>query len=123
MQAYISDALTGQTKGHMLPWAVRDVASGTILGSTRYHDIVRDIDRVEIGYTWYRQSAQRSHVNTTCKLLLLTHGFEELGCKVIGLRMTTSTSSRSGRSRPSARRRTASSDITHRGATAACATR
>jgi N-acetyltransferase len=84
--AYIADALDGQRKGHMLPWAVRDVASGAIVGSTRYHDIVPDLDRVEIGYTWYAQSRQRTHVNTTCKLLLLRHAFDTLGCKVVGLR-------------------------------------
>jgi RimJ/RimL family protein N-acetyltransferase len=70
----------------MLPWAVRDVTTGTIIGSTRYHDIVPAIDRVEIGYTWYAKSRQKSHVNTTCKLLLLGHAFETLGCKVVGLR-------------------------------------
>ena len=70
----------------MLPWAVRDVATNTILGTTRYHDIVPAIDRVEIGYTWYAKSWQRSHVNTSCKLLLLTHAFEGLGCKVVGFR-------------------------------------
>ena len=61
----------GQRDGHMLPWVVRDLASGAIVGTTRYHDIVAAIDRVEIGYTWYAQSRQRTHVNTTCKLLLL----------------------------------------------------
>jgi RimJ/RimL family protein N-acetyltransferase len=70
----------------MLPWAVRELTTDKIIGSTRYHDIVRDIDRVEIGYTWYAASWQRSHVNTTCKLLLMTHAFETLGCKVVGLR-------------------------------------
>src|SRR5258708_38606610 len=79
-------ALDGQRSGHMLPWAVRDVASGTIVGTTRYHDIAAAIDRVEIGYTWYAKSRQRTHVNTTCKLLLLEHAFETLGCKVVGLR-------------------------------------
>jgi len=83
---YIADALAGQTAGTMLPWVVRDLASGKIAGTTRYHDIVREIDRVEIGYTWYGKSWQRSHVNSTCKLLLLTHAFEDLGCKVVGLR-------------------------------------
>ena len=83
---YIADALKGHDAGHMLPWAVRDLASDTIVGSTRYHDIVPAIDRVEIGWTWYSASRQRSHVNTTCKLLLLTHAFETLGCKVVGLR-------------------------------------
>src|SRR5437899_216512 len=83
---YVTDALTGQEAGHMLPWIVRDTATGAIIGSTRYHDIVAAIDRVEIGYTWYSQSRQRTHVNTTCKLLLLAHAFDTLGCKVVGLR-------------------------------------
>jgi RimJ/RimL family protein N-acetyltransferase len=86
MRAYVTDAVEGERDGHMLPWAVRDVASGAIIGSTRYHDIVPALDRVEIGYTWYAQSRQRTHVNTTCKLLLLAHAFDTLGCKVVGLR-------------------------------------
>jgi N-acetyltransferase len=85
-RAYIDHALAGQRDGHMLPWAVRELSSGTIVGSTRYHDIVTQIDRVEIGYTWYGKSWQRSHVNTSCKLLLLSHAFDTLGCKVVGLR-------------------------------------
>jgi RimJ/RimL family protein N-acetyltransferase len=85
-RAYIDHALAGQRDGHMLPWAVRELSSGTIVGSTRYHDIVTQIDRVEIGYTWYGKSRQRSHVNTSCKLLLLSHAFDTLGCKVVGLR-------------------------------------
>jgi RimJ/RimL family protein N-acetyltransferase len=84
--AYIADALAGQRAGTMLPWAVRELATGAIVGSTRYHDIVAAIDRVEIGYTWYAASWQRSHVNTACKLLLFTHAFEALGCRVVGLR-------------------------------------
>ncbi|MFY9824107.1 MAG: GNAT family protein [Thermoanaerobaculia bacterium] len=83
---YIANALAGQEAGHMLPWAVRELTSGTIVGSTRYHDIVAAIDRVEIGYTWYAKSWQRSHVNTSCKLLLLSHAFDALGCRVVGLR-------------------------------------
>jgi RimJ/RimL family protein N-acetyltransferase len=85
-RAYIANALDGQQGGHMLPWAVRELANGMIVGSTRYHDIVADIDRVEIGYTWYGRRWQRSHVNTGCKLLLLAHAFDTLGCKVVGLR-------------------------------------
>jgi RimJ/RimL family protein N-acetyltransferase len=85
-RAYIDDALTGQAAGHMLPWAVRELSSGTIVGSTRYHDIVPAIDRVEIGYTWYAKSRQRTSVNTICKLLLLAHAFDTLGCHVVGLR-------------------------------------
>ena len=84
--SYIATALRGQQDGHMLPWVVRDVASGEVIGATRYHDIVPALDRVEIGYTWYSQSRQRTHVNTTCKLLLLGHAFDTLGCKVVGLR-------------------------------------
>jgi RimJ/RimL family protein N-acetyltransferase len=83
---YIADALDGQRAGHMLPWAVRELATGAIVGSTRYHDIAPQIDRVEIGYTWYAARWQRSHVNTACKLLLLAHAFEVLGCHVVGLR-------------------------------------
>ena len=86
MKRYIADALRGQQDGHMLPWVVRDTMSGAIVGSTRYHDIMPAIDRVEIGHTWYAGSVQRTHVNTTCKLLLLRHAFETLGCKVVGLR-------------------------------------
>lgn len=83
---YIDDALAGQRVGHMLPWVVVERESDTIIGTTRYHDIVPVIDRVEIGYTWYARRWQRTHVNTTCKLLLLTHAFETLGCAVVGLR-------------------------------------
>jgi RimJ/RimL family protein N-acetyltransferase len=85
-RAYIATALAGQGAGHMLPWAVRDLARQTIVGSTRYHDIVPPVDRVEIGYTWYGRSWQRSHVNTACKVLLLGHAFDTLGCRVVGLR-------------------------------------
>ena len=85
-QTYIADALKGQEAGHMLPWAVRDLTTNAIVGSTRYHDIVAAIDRVEIGYTWYAQRCQRTNVNTTCKLLLLEHAFDKLGCAVVGLR-------------------------------------
>lgn len=83
---YIDVALKGQDAGHMLPWAVRETFTGTIVGSTRYHDVMASIDRVEIGYTWYAGRWQRSHVNTACKLLLLGHAFDALGCAVVGLR-------------------------------------
>ncbi|HZO01134.1 MAG TPA: GNAT family protein [Burkholderiales bacterium] len=84
--AYIETALEGQQAGHMLPWAVIDAKSGAVIGSTRYHDIIAAADRVEIGYTWYAARWQRSHVNTTCKLLLFEYAFEKTGCKVVGLR-------------------------------------
>jgi RimJ/RimL family protein N-acetyltransferase len=70
----------------MLPWAVCELGTGRVIGTTRYHDIVAAIDRVEIGWTWYARSAQRTHVNTACKLLLLAHAFDALGCAVVGLR-------------------------------------
>ena len=84
--AYIQSALAGQLDGHMLPFAVIDPSSGKVLGSTRYHDILAPVARLEIGYTWYAKSYQRSHVNTACKLLLLTHAFEQLGAKLVGWR-------------------------------------
>jgi N-acetyltransferase len=86
MTAYVAEALRGQSEGRMLPWAVRDTATGAIVGSTRYHDIAPAIDRVEIGYTFYAASRQRTNVNTTCKLLLLEHAFDALHCKAVGLR-------------------------------------
>ena len=84
---YVAEALEGQKAGHMLPWIVRELSTGEIVGSTRYSHIVREIDRVEIGYTFYAQRWQRTHVNTACKLLLLRHAFEALGCKVVGFRV------------------------------------
>jgi N-acetyltransferase len=86
VDAYIATALAGRDAGHMLPWAVRELGTNAIIGSTRYHDIVPGIDRVEIGYTFYAKRWQRTHVNTSCKLLLFGHAFERLGCKVVGLR-------------------------------------
>lgn len=86
VDTYIVEALQGRKDGHMLPWAVRDLETNAIVGSTRYHDAVPELDRVEIGYTWYAERRQRSHVNSACKLLLLQHAFESMGCRVVGLR-------------------------------------
>lgn len=86
MDAYIAAALQAQKDGHMVCWVVRDLLSETVIGATRYHDIVPALDRVEIGHTWYAESRQRTGVNTTCKLLLLGHAFDTIGCKVVGLR-------------------------------------
>ena len=83
---YIDAALEGQRAGHMQPWAVRELTTNTIAGSTRYHDIVPAAARVEIGYTWYADRWQRTKVNTACKLLLLSHAFDSVGCRVVGLR-------------------------------------
>jgi RimJ/RimL family protein N-acetyltransferase len=82
-QAYVHAALEMKDR---VPFAVIDSSSGAVLGTTSYHDILPAIDRVEIGYTWYAQSVQRSHVNTSCKLLLLSHAFDTLGCAVAGFR-------------------------------------
>jgi RimJ/RimL family protein N-acetyltransferase len=84
--AYVDAALAGQKAGHMLPWAVIEARTGAVIGSSRYHDIIAEADRVEIGYTWYASRWQRSHVNSACKLLLFTYAFESLQCKVVGLR-------------------------------------
>ena len=86
VSAYIQTALSGQDRGVMLPWAVRELDSGRLIGSTRYHDILPEIGRVEIGYTWYAASHQRSKVNSLCKLMLMSHAFESVGCAVVGLR-------------------------------------
>jgi RimJ/RimL family protein N-acetyltransferase len=79
MTAYVEAALRGQQEGRMLPWAVRDNATGDIAGTTRYYDIVPDPLRVAIGYTWYGKRWQRSHLNTACKHLLLANAFDNLG--------------------------------------------
>ena len=87
MPAYIRDAVKGrERRAHAAVGRPRRWRPNTIVGSTRYHDIVPAIDRVEIGYTWYAQRCQRTNVNTTCKLLLLEHAFDTLGCAVVGLR-------------------------------------
>ncbi len=85
-RAYIDTALKGREDGHRFAFAVIDQDGDAVLGSTSYHDILPAVKRLEIGYTWYARRVQRSHVNTTCKLLLLTHAFETLGCNVVGWR-------------------------------------
>lgn len=82
---YIEDALRMREAGTRLAFAVTD-ATGTVLGSTSYHDILPAVKRVEIGYTWYAGRCQRTHVNTTCKLMMLSHAFDTLGCQVVGWR-------------------------------------
>lgn len=85
-RTYIETALEAREAGNRFAFAVRESTTGTVLGSTSYHDILPAVKRVEIGWTWYAKSVQRSHVNTTCKLLMLTHAFEVLGCHVVGWR-------------------------------------
>ena len=85
-RAYIETALRMLEEGSRFAFAVVDEASGSVLGSTSYHDILPAVKRVEIGYTWYAQRVQRTHVNTTCKLLMMGHAFDTLGCHVVGWR-------------------------------------
>ncbi len=83
---YIETALQMRQAGSRLAFAVVDEATDRVLGSTSYHDILPAVRRLEIGWTWYAQSVQRSHVNTTAKLLLMGHAFDTLGCHVVGWR-------------------------------------
>lgn len=83
---YIEDALTMREAGNRFAFAVTDSTTGEVLGSTSYHDIIPAVRRVEIGYTWYAKSHQRTHVNTVCKLLMMGHAFDTLGCHVVGWR-------------------------------------
>jgi RimJ/RimL family protein N-acetyltransferase len=85
-QKYIEDALAMREAGHRFAFAVTDAATGQVLGSTSFHDIVPAVQRVEIGYTWYAKSQQRTYVNSVTKLLMMTHAFETLGCQVVGWR-------------------------------------
>ena len=83
---YIEEALATRDAGNRFAFVVQDAASGKVLGCSSYHDILPAVKRVEIGYTWYAHSVQRTHVNTACKLLLMTHAFETLACHVVGWR-------------------------------------
>ena len=85
-RGYIETALQGRAAGHRLAFAVLDSASGEVIGCSSYHDIVPAVDRLEIGWTWYAASRQRSAVNTTTKLLLMQHAFETLGAQLVGWR-------------------------------------
>jgi N-acetyltransferase len=85
-RAYIEAALRMRAEGHRLAFAVLDSATGQVIGSSSYHDIVPAVERVEIGYTWYAASRQKSAVNTTAKWLLMQHAFETLGAKLVGWR-------------------------------------
>jgi N-acetyltransferase len=84
--AYIEKALAMHQRGERLPFVVMDQNDGRVLGTTSYHDILLDVRRLEIGYTWYRKSRQRTGLNTICKWLLMQHAFEALGCLTVGWR-------------------------------------
>ena len=83
---YIEDALSMRDAGNRFAFAITDATTGTVLGSSSYHDILPVVKRIEIGYTWYAKRCQRTNVNTTAKLLMMTHAFEALGCNVVGWR-------------------------------------
>jgi N-acetyltransferase len=85
-RSYIETALTMRDEGSRFAFAVTEAATGVVLGCTSYHDILPAVKRLEIGWTWYARSVQRTHVNTTCKLLLMGHAFDTLGCHVVGWR-------------------------------------
>lgn len=81
--AYVEKALRGHADGLMLPFVVREKSSGNIVGTTRLYEYDAELPRVAIGYTWYARRWQKSHVNSTCKRLLLRHAFETLGCVAV----------------------------------------
>ena len=83
---YVERALQAFAEGHRLAFAVLDAGSGEVIGSSSYHDIVAAVERLEIGYTWYARSRQRTRVNASAKLLLMTHAFETLGARLVGWR-------------------------------------
>ena len=84
-QAYVEKALAGERDGNMLPFVVRELRSGEIVGSTRYYDLAPELPRLAIGYTWYAKRWQKSHLNTACKRLLLAHAFDTLRCVAVVL--------------------------------------
>ena len=86
MRAEIERRLELQRAGSMLPWTVRSLATGKIVGMTTYMNIDATYRRVEIGSTWYAKSAQRTALNTECKLMLLRHAFESLACIAVEFR-------------------------------------
>jgi len=85
-RGYVERALQAFAEGHRHAFAVLDARSGEVIGSSSYHDIVPAVERLEIGYTWYAKSRQRTHVNASAKLLLMTHAFETLCARLVGWR-------------------------------------
>lgn len=86
VEQYISKALTDQNIGVALPFVVIDKASQKIIGSTRFCNADTKNNRVEIGYTWYSKSYQKTSINTECKKLLLAHAFETLNAIAVEFR-------------------------------------
>ena len=83
---WIDIALDMRTRLGAMPFVVREKPVGDIVGATRYFNVDAAHRRLEIGHTWYAKRVQRSAVNTECKLLLLTHAFEALGCIAVEFR-------------------------------------
>ncbi len=77
--AWIAQALEDMAQGSRIAFAIIERESGHAVGSTSYLDIQRGHRTLEIGWTWLGVRFQRTGINTECKLLLLTHAFEELG--------------------------------------------
>lgn len=86
IDSYIKFALSQQKQGLSLPFVVKHNESDRIIGSTRFCNADAPNKRVEIGYTWYSKSFQRTSVNTECKTLMLNHAFEELSAIAVELR-------------------------------------
>ncbi|MEL7120301.1 MAG: GNAT family protein [Bacteroidota bacterium] len=76
---YLNFAFSERELAKATPFVVIDKSTDKLIGSTRYCNIDQSNKRLEIGYTWYAQSYQRTGVNTECKYLLLQYAFEELG--------------------------------------------
>ena len=83
---YIENALAGRANGDRFHFAVIEADTGKLDGCTSYHDILPSVRRVDIGWTWYAKRVQRTHVNTACKWLLMSHAFETLDCLTVGWR-------------------------------------
>lgn len=79
-------ALEAQSQGKALPFTVLRNSDQKIIGSTRFCNIDKNNQRLEIGYTWYAKSAQRTNINTECKRALLKHAFETLKCIAVEFR-------------------------------------
>ena len=86
MNEYVATALDMRERLGAMPFVVRDTASGELVGCTRYFNVDAANRRLEIGHTWYAKRAQRTSINTQCKLLLLTHAFEKLRCIAVEFR-------------------------------------
>jgi N-acetyltransferase len=84
--AWLAATLEMREKQGALPFVVRDNTDGSLVGSTRYFNVDAANRRLEIGHTWYARRAQRTAINTECKLLLLTHAFETLRCIAVEFR-------------------------------------